>query len=88
MKEYRVTINVRLHEVEQKMVHGPSGQQGMGERVLTVQVTEGAGVGPTPKAALEEAMGNGIEAYLQGMMEASDRTELLAPPGKGKREGH
>lgn len=88
MTEYRVVINVRLNQVEKQAVAGPGGQTGIGERVSTVQITEGAGIGASPKAALEEAMANGIEAYLQGMMEASDRTELLAPPGKGQKEGH
>ena len=79
MKVYRITLNVRINEVQIDLVAGPGGQVGKVERVNSVQVTETAGEGDTPKAAAEQAMANGFAAYLEGLSEASDKVKLFAP---------
>ena len=81
MKEYRVTINVKIAEVEKELVATPKGEQGIGEKVIAIQVTERTGSGDSPKAALQEVMENGIDAYLQGMREAEDN--VLIPGREG-----
>jgi hypothetical protein len=88
VKEYRITLRTTLNEVEQQMIAGPGGQQGFGEKTTAVQITEMAGAGPSPKEALEKAMDNGMAAYLEGLSEASDKLDLLAPASKGEKEGH
>lgn len=81
MKVYRVSVNVRVNEVVVELVPGPNGQIGKMEKVTSVQTTEAAGEGSSPKEALEQTMQNGIAAYLEGLSEASEKVKLFAPGG-------
>lgn len=85
MKEFRVTVTVRVNEVQIDLVPVGPGQAAKQEQVKMVQVTEAAGVGGSPAEALKEAMENGISAYIEGMAEANEKVKLFAPGG-GVRE--
>jgi len=86
-KVYRVTVNIRVNEIAIELIPVAMGQVSKTEKTLMVQVTEAAGEGDSPKAAVAQAMENGIAAYLEGLGEAGDKVSLLAP-GLGEVEGH
>jgi hypothetical protein len=87
MKTFNVSITVKLTEAEKIFARdaGGIGLQQVGQKVLSEQVTATVGEGATPKEATEEALQNGMAAYLEGLAEASDKFRLLAP---AKSEDH